>query len=71
MSKVIQCDVCGLCEPKVRINKKRKVAWWDKWAYPEGTFEEKLDVCDYCWNSWTSWIKNRLAAKVLNPQPKG
>ena len=61
--KVVQCDVCGLCEPKVSVNRKRKEAWYLKYWYPEGTFEEKLDVCDLCWNSWTSWVQNRLAAK--------
>ena len=65
MSHPIKCDVCGRCDDEqgVEINRKRSTNWFKGHFWPEETMWERLDICDYCWNNWTSWIRNRLAAK--------
>lgn len=64
--KTTQCDICKRCEPEVNIDRKRRVNWWHAFhCYMDGDVWDKIDICDYCWESWKSYIQNRLAAKEV------
>jgi len=68
MSHPTKCDVCGRTNdsPDVVIDKKRRVNWWQSFGWWEGEMWEKLDICDYCWEGWRSFMQNRLASKTVN-----
>ena len=64
MSKAIRCDVCGRSTPDVGVNfSRRKSSWYEYHFDSQGGYEQKLDVCDYCWKSYQSFCQNRLGQK--------
>ena len=72
MSQCTKCDVCGRTTPEVAINRaKRKEGWFINWfdAY-SGRHYQKIDICDYCWNGYKSFVENQLAGKELIPGEK-
>lgn len=58
MSKCKVCDVCGRTTKEIRIGYfRRATAWFKICGAHAGVHDEKLDVCDSCWDKFRAFCK--------------
>lgn len=55
----IRCDVCGKSQPDVDVCFSRKTTSWYRFyrLLFGGLHEEKLDMCDKCWDEFKDFVK--------------
>lgn len=64
--KTVKCDVCKRTEPEISCRYSRKKIWgWFRFDDDsQGGSEMRLDLCEECWNEFTSFMQNRIAQKI-------